>query len=91
MQKYGWLNKNIIVQKITVSFNGYFFALMNKAKIHPIKDHPNISDPIRTRIWSYFELLFTDAKYTGVKIMPTNIMTSTTYFNPNKTSFNVII
>ena len=25
-------------------------ALINKAKIHPIKDQPNINDPIRTRI-----------------------------------------
>jgi len=70
---------------------GYFFALTNKAKIQPIKDQPNISDPMRVRIWSYFEREFADARYAGVKTIHINIVTSTTYFNISKIPFKVII
>ena len=79
-------NKEIVVKK-----DDYFFALINKAKIQPINDQPNISEPMRTRIWSYFEREFTDAKYIGVKTMQNNIAITTIYFSTSKIPFKVII
>ena len=63
---------------------GYFFALMNSANIHPINDQPNISDPTRTRILSYLEQSFADAKYAGAKTIHTRTIIATIYFNTNK-------
>jgi len=63
---------------------GYFFALMNSANIHPINDQPNIKEPMRTRILSYFDRSFADARYAGVKIMHNKITTSAIYFNTKK-------
>lgn len=69
----------------------YFFALINRAKSQPIKDQPNIHDPIRVRIVSYFERSFAVAKYAGANTIHITTAIATTYFNPSKRPFKVII
>ncbi len=69
----------------------YFFAAINRANSHPIKDQPNIIEPIRVRILSYFDRSLAAAKYTGVKTIPINIAITTIYFKTNKISFKCII
>ena len=69
----------------------YFFALMNNAKNHPIMDQPNIHDPIRTRILSYFERSFANARYNGVNTIHTKTAIAAIYLRICKKPFKVII
>jgi len=72
-------------------FGGYFFDATNNANIHPTNDHPNIIDPIRVRITSYFERPFAAARYAGVKTMHMKIVMTMTYFNIDKMLLNIAI
>ena len=62
----------------------YFFAETKSANSHPTKVQPNIHEPTRTRILSYFEELFIIAKYAGVIIKHTNMNMTAAYFKISK-------